>query len=409
MSAFNADATTSPKLSLPKPVVTPSKKTRAKQHIADVDGPPAVQALVPRKRRSSQSTELPVKISTETTKNRSNTNKNSFPSTNTTSDIAVIGSDNESEDALSDTKMAATSDSTLSSLTPTPITNSTTTPHIPTLPNLSVAMVPRAATAPAVARDSPAIAMPPPISLRNTKKKKMIDASSSTIEPPPVVKKKIYYSPKAPKIRAIIIGDSTVRTTVVFRTELPDKASCWCDRRLEEENNIENGWCRQLGMVPNWNRKHNMKNYCLEYHIDGIPIIVGGTYTSRLFTVVINAPYNLDLVIDTARTICDTLITTFPTDFHLIALDPPNLLWSSEPAFWSDILSTHQTFQLLLHNTMTYPNKPTQGFFETFQEIIFDHYENGTFNQYLKTVLFAPESVLHEDVLSAITPTNASN
>jgi hypothetical protein len=199
----------------------------------------------------------------------------------------------------------------------------------------------------------------------------------------------------------------------VFRTVHRDPTklgeSCWVDKCLSDENDDDNGWCRKLGMVPNWAQKHEMRNHCLEYAVNHVKIKYLHGFTARLFTVIINEPYNLSSIISKARIICDTLIAINKNSFYLIALDPDKLLCSTEPTVWSDILELEQTYQLLLHNTgLKFPDQPSQGYFEKHQAVIFDHFENGTFTPALKAAMFAPDSVLHESFLPAVTISNAN-
>ena len=381
MSSFVNMATTTgtTDTTSPNPVVTPpssGKKTKSKQNVIDVDKTELPQTL--RKRRASQSTELPI---SKTTDKAPKTNKNLFPSTAPTSDIATIA--NEILPELNDSKMPAIS---------TPNNNTTIPP--------TTATKPPPTTIPTIAMEPTAVSPP---------KIKLVHSYSKSTKPPTKTKK---YGVTAPLLRAIVVGDSTTRTTVVFRTENRDfpGRGCWCDKRLEDENIPDNGWCRKLGMVPSWNKKHNMKNKHLEYAIDNVKVRVAGGFTTRLFTVIINEPYNLSKIISTARILCDTLIDTYITrDFNLIALEPDKLMWSTEPAVWADFTEMNQTYQLLLHNTgLKFPDEPTQGYFEAKKDIIFEHFKNGSFSVDLKNDMFAPDSVLHESLLPSITSDNAS-
>jgi hypothetical protein len=220
--------TTIGKLTKPAPVTppVPAKKSKSRQQIIDID------ATIPitRKRRESQSTELPKIDSTKlngAAKDPPKTNKELFPSSATPSDIAVIA--NESEE---DSKMPATTETIAAPPIIQPTTSDTGT-NLAADP--SIAIIPPASTSP------PA------------KKKKLLPTFSLAVKP--AVKPRQIILKGTPMIRAIVVGDSSTKTTVVFRTEKADKGSCWCDRRLEVQNNEENGWCRQLGMEPNWAKK----------------------------------------------------------------------------------------------------------------------------------------------------------
>jgi hypothetical protein len=368
---------TTGKLTKPAPVTppVPTKKSKSRQQIIDVD------ETTPKKpkRRESQSTELPKMNGSA--KDPPKTNTELFPSLSTPSDIAVIA--NESEE---DSKMPATTD-TIAAPPILPPTTSNTDTNIPADP--SIAILPPTSTSP------PATSTSPP-----AKKKKLLPTFSLAVIP--AVQPRRIVLKGTPIIRAIVVGDSSTKTTVVFRTEKADKGSCWCDRRLELQNMEENGWCRELGMEPNWARKNGTDYNTLEYHIDGEKVRVEGNYTTRMFTVIIPGPKNMQSIINKAEIICDTLTTKFKTDSKLIGLDPDNLIWSTEPITWSELIGPVQAYNLLLHNTMIVPPAaPTQGFFEQHQNIIFDYFENGTFNQQIQQLLFAPDSVLHEDLLPA--------
>jgi hypothetical protein len=361
-------------LSKPVHVTPPAAAKKSKAHHLDID----LDVPIQRKRRTDPITNKPIsnnKIPLSPT-----TNINLFPTLTNESDIAIVANASDEE-----TKIPAIT------------TYYLTTEMPPDTPTITI-------KTPANNNVSPK----PPAS-NKTKKKKMISTFSTTTTTDQKTKFKKYIHPNTPMLRAIVVGDSTVRTTVVFRTEKLDKTSCWCDKRLEDENKDEEGWCRKLGMIPNWNKKNGTTNKCLEYHLDGIKIRVDGGYPVRLFTVIINEPFNLNSIIDKAHLICNTLNDTFKTDKNLIAVDPEKLLWSTEYTTWSDILSLEQTYQLLLHNTgIVPPNQPTQGYFEQFNNIIFEHFENGTFNKELQAILFAPDTVLHEDLLQNIVPETAN-
>jgi hypothetical protein len=367
------------KLTKPVPVTppVPTKKSKSRQQIIDKDETIPVQ--LPRKRRESQSTELPKIDSTKlngSAKDPPKTNTELFPSLATPSDIAVIA--NESEE---DSKMPATTETNVSA------------PVIP----------PTAPNEEAHISANPSIAIIPPVS-PPTKKKKLMPTFSLGVNPTVRSRKTILKG--TPMIRAIVVGDSSITTTVVFRTEKEDNGSCWCDRRLEVENEEENGWCRQLGMEPNWARKNGTDYKTLEYHINGEKVRVSGNFTSRMFTVIIDGPKNMESINNKAQIICDTLTDKFKNDARLIGLDPNKLIWSPEPITWSELIGPVQAYNLLLYKTMIVPPAaPTQGFFEQHQDIIFDYFENGTFNQQIQQLLFAPDSVLHEDLI----PTNPSD
>jgi hypothetical protein len=365
-------SSTPSKLSKPAPVTPPAttKKSKSRQQIVDID------ETIPRqrKRKESQSTEIPNIDSTkiiEPTKEPPKTNTELFPIVSPKSDIAVISSDSDEDSKIPATTVTEVSPPIDPSPTPNDGTQLTTDPTTATIP---------------------------PASLPAKKKKLMATFSIGTNAASKTRSKKIPAG--TPIIRAIVVGDSSTKTTVVFRTEKEDKASCWCDRRLELENDIEDGWCRKLNMELNWAKKHGTDYKTLEYHINGEKVRVQGNYPTRLFTVIINSSKNMHSIIEKAQIICDTLTTKFPGDNRLIGLDPDNLIWSTEPITWSELIGVAPAYQLLLHKTQIVPPAaPTQGFFEQHKDIIFDYFENGTFNKQIQELLFAPDSVLHEDLL----------
>jgi hypothetical protein len=202
------------------------------------------------------------------------------------------------------------------------------------------------------------------------------------------------HHPRTSFLRAVVIDSCKDETDVVFRCERKVlNTSSWAEKLIEDDNKLDAGYCRDF----------NMQRGVLHYYRDNIQQF-NENYPVRMFHVIIPGKVPLTTVVSTAIQLCITLNRTHQSSYKLLDIEPDTLFWLTGKVVWSDVIGAENAFDRLIQLT----EYPSPGYFEKFNSILFNHFHDETFDHDLKNFFYAPDTVLHPDLLEATSKDNTT-